>query len=50
MKIGKLTVKIFKMKNRKGYAAICQDCLTEGKTENEALERMVKAIKRVNKK
>lgn len=50
MKIGRYTVKIFKMKNRKGYAALCNDCLTEGKTKNEAYDRMVKAIKRVTKK
>lgn len=50
MKIGTFTVKIFKMKNRNGYAAICNDCLTEGKTKDEAYDRMVKAIKRVTRK
>ena len=50
MKIGKLNVKIFKMKNRRGYAALCNDCLTEGDTKNEAYDRMVKAIRRVTKK
>jgi hypothetical protein len=50
MKIGILTVKIFKMKNRRGYAAICNDCLTEGSTKKEAYDRMVKAIRRITKK
>ena len=50
MKIGHLPVKIFKIKNRKGYAAICIDCLTEGKTVEEAYDRMNKAVRRVIKK
>lgn len=48
-KIGHLQVKIFKIKNRQGYAAICYDYLTEGKTPQEAHERMVKALRRTNK-
>ncbi|MBF0522527.1 MAG: hypothetical protein HQL24_05655 [Candidatus Omnitrophica bacterium] len=50
MKIGKHSVKMFQIKNRKGFAAICCDCLTEGKTKEEAYARMVKAIKRVERK
>lgn len=50
MKIEESKVQIFKMRNRNGYAAICQECLTEGKTKEEAYGRMVKALKRVNKK
>ena len=50
MKIGKFNAKVFKMKNRRGYAAICNDCITEGATRNEALERMAKAIRRVTRK
>ena len=50
MKIGDRNVKIFKMKNRKGYAALCDDCITEGKTKMEAYDRMVKAIRRIYKK
>jgi len=46
MNIGKFNVKIFKMKNRRGYAALCNDCITEGATKNEAYDRMVKAIRR----
>jgi hypothetical protein len=49
MKIGKFDVKIFKIKNRRGYAALCNDCITEGATKNEAHDRMVKAIRRVTK-
>lgn len=39
-------VSIFKIQNRRGYAAICQSHLTEGKTPLQAFERMVKAVKR----
>ncbi len=40
-------VKAFKIKNRKGYAVICKDNLTEGSTKNQAIERMNKALKRM---
>ena len=50
MKTGNLSVKTFKIKNRKGYAAICCDCLTEGKTPQQAYERMLKAVRRTSKK
>ncbi len=50
MKIGNLSVKIFKIKNRLGFAAICADCLTEGKSAQEAYDRMVKALRRTTKK
>ncbi len=46
MKIGKCDVKVFKIKNRKGFAAICCNNLTEGKTPKEACMRMEKALKR----
>ena len=49
-KIGHLTVNIFKIKNRSGYAAVCFDHLTEGETAEIAYERMVKALRRTNKK
>jgi hypothetical protein len=39
-------VKIFKIKNRRGYAAIALNNLTEGKSPVEAFSRMVKAVKR----
>ena len=50
MKIGNFSVKIFKIRNRRGYAALCNDCLTEAATERQAYDRMVKAIRRVTKK
>ena len=42
-------IKAFKIKNRTGYAAVCCDHLTEGKTRSEALARMEKALKRKKK-
>lgn len=43
-------VRIFKIKNRQGFAAVCDDCLTEGATREEAYDRMVKAVARTGKK
>ncbi|MBI4982829.1 MAG: hypothetical protein HZC15_06855 [Candidatus Omnitrophica bacterium] len=48
-KIGHLKVDIFKIKNRNGFAAVCFDHLTEGKTQQEAYDRMIKALRRTNK-
>ena len=45
-KISRSKVKIFKITNRRGYAAICQNNLTEGSTAYQAYDRMVKALKR----
>jgi len=46
MKImGKKAV-VFKIRNRKGYAAICCNNITEGRTSQEACARMEKALKR----
>ena len=39
-------VKIFKLKNRRGYAALCMNNLTEGSTPVQAFYRMAKAVKR----
>lgn len=39
-------VTIFKIQNRRGYAAICKKNLTEGNTPVQAFYRMVKAVKR----
>ena len=39
-------VTIFKIKNRRGYAAVCKKNLTEGRTPLEAFYRMMKAVKR----
>ena len=45
-KIGKGKVGIFKIRNRRGYAALCMNHLTEGGTPAQAFERMVKAVRR----
>jgi len=50
VKIGHLKVSIFKIKNRRGFAAVCFDHLTEGSSAKQAYERMVKALRRTNKK
>ena len=49
-KIGHLKVHIFKIKNRKGYAALCYDHITEVASPQIAYDRMVKALRRTNKK
>jgi hypothetical protein len=49
-KIGHLKVNIFKIRNRQGYAAFCYDYLTEGKNPQEAYDRMVKALRRTDKR
>ncbi len=46
MKISAGKIKIFKIKNRKGYGAICLNNLTEGKTVYQVYQRMLKALKR----
>ena len=50
MKIGKRTVSLFKIRNRQGYAAICAGCITEGRSKALAMDRMAKALKRVERK
>ncbi len=42
-------ITVFKIKNRSGYAAICEDHLTEGASEQEAIARMLKALNRTDK-
>jgi hypothetical protein len=37
---------VFKIANRKGYAAVCRNNLTEGPDRKTAVERMKKALKR----
>ena len=49
-KIGRKSVKIFKMKNRKGYAGLCDDHLTEGTSAAIVLARMEKALARTERK
>ena len=41
---------VFKIKNRSGYAAICKEHLTEGRSKEQAMARMVKALKRTAKR
>jgi hypothetical protein len=43
-------MKIFKIKNRRGYAAVCCEHLTEGSTSAQASERMEKALRRTNRR
>ena len=42
-------ITVFKIKNRSGYAAICNEHLTEGKSKEEAMDRMLKALNRTAK-
>ena len=44
--ISKREVCTFKIKNRRGFAAICKRNLTEGTSVAQALARMKKALKR----
>jgi hypothetical protein len=44
IRVGK--VKLFKIKNRQGYAATCMNNLTEGRTTHQALRRMARPLKR----
>jgi hypothetical protein len=46
MKIGGKGVKLFKIKNRRGYAAVYSEHLTEGRTRQQASCRMEKALRR----
>lgn len=50
MRIGRKRVQVFKIKNRKGYAAVCARHLTEGRSASEACDRMIKAMRRPLKK
>jgi len=46
MKIKGKSAKVFRIRNRKGYACIASAYLTEGKTPRQAVARMEKALKR----
>ena len=46
MQVNVKKIKAFKINNRKGYACVCKDHLTEGRTVYQAYRRMVKALKR----
>lgn len=45
-KLSSKNVTLFKIKNRRGYAAIALNHLTEGRSPVEAFNRMLKAVKR----
>ena len=45
-KLGMKDVTIFRIANRKGFAAIAKNNLTEGRTVFQAYDRLVKACKR----
>ena len=45
-KIGLRDVTIFRIANRKGFAAIAKNNLTEGRTVFQAYDRLVKACRR----
>jgi len=45
-KLGMKDVSIFRIANRKGFAAIARNNLTEGRTVYQAYDRLVKACKR----
>ena len=46
-KVSKSDLCAFKIRNRRGYAVICKNNLTEGATTQMALARMNKALKRI---
>jgi hypothetical protein len=45
-KLSTRDVQFFRIANRKGYATICKNHLTEGRTVYQAYSRLVKACKR----
>lgn len=49
MELPRSKVKMFKIRNRKGYAATYANNLTEGRTPDQAFSRMVKAVRRKSK-
>jgi hypothetical protein len=40
-------IMIFKIRNRQGYAAMCLENLTEGKTPEEAFQRLLHPLRRM---
>lgn len=38
---------VFKIKNRRGFAGVCMNHLTEGSSKPQVLARMKKALRRV---
>ncbi len=50
MKIAGESVRIFKIRNRKGYAAVCRNHLTEGRSPAQVCDRMEKALRRTGRR
>ena len=50
MKIAGKSANIFKIKNRRGYACVCGNHLTEGGNSSQAAYRMEKALRRKKRK
>ena len=46
-KIGKGKIKVFKIENRRGFAAVCFNNLTEGRTADQAVARLRHPLKRM---
>lgn len=46
-KLSRGKLKVFKIKNRKGYAAICFNNLTEGRSPSEAVARLTHPLRRM---
>lgn len=46
-KIAKSQVRVFKVRNRRCYAAICMDNLCEGKTPEQAIRRLYHPLRRM---
>ena len=45
-KIRRGKIKVFKIENRRGYAALCMNNLTEGRSVDQAVARMARPLKR----
>lgn len=45
-KIKASQVRVFKIKNRRGFAGLCMDHLTEGSGKPQVMARMQKALRR----
>ena len=46
-KISAKKVKVFKVRNRRSYAAICMDNLCEGTTPQQAIRRLYHPLRRM---
>lgn len=46
-KLSRSKVNVFKIKNRRGYAAVCLGNLTEGMTASQAVARLRQPLKRM---